>query len=115
MLSTIDFANQVYQELTASVDQACKEKYWFIACRPMRVLGFSRIDASTPHQHVQRYELHMEHGIHVGLTYHAADEKAMLFDLPALAQFEVTLMQGEQLLQTYQNAFEQPVFKKKSV
>jgi hypothetical protein len=112
MLSPIEFANEIFEELTFSIDQACAERYWFIACRPARVLGFTQTDVSTVFAHAQRFDLEIEPDIYLSLTYRSFEPSGSFLTLPGITRFELTLTHDGEMVRTYQNEFEEIAVKK---
>ncbi|HSH87654.1 MAG TPA: hypothetical protein VK958_10455 [Methylophilus sp.] len=106
MLTSIEFANEVFEELSLSIDQACKERYWFIACRNARVLGFSQTDISSGSAYGQCFELQIEPDIHLSLTYISIDCPDSLTPSD-VTRFELRLKHGDALIKSYQNEFEE--------
>lgn len=107
MLTPIELAHQIFEELTFSIDQACVEKYWFTACRPARVLGFTQTDVSTVFAHAQRFDLEIEPNIYLSLTYRSFEPSGSFLSLPGISKFELSLMHDNQLIKSYQNEFEE--------
>lgn len=101
MLSAIEFAHQIFEELSVAIDHACEERYWFTACRPARVLGFSQHDVSTSEAYRQCYALCIEPDLHLCLIYHADTA------FSGVTRFELTLRQEATVLRTYHKAFEE--------
>jgi hypothetical protein len=106
MLTSIEFANEVFDELSLSIDQACKERYWFIACRNARVLGFSQTDVSCGSAYGQCFELQIEPDIHLSLIYKSMESPDTLTPSD-VTKFELTLKHGDILIKSYQNEFEE--------
>lgn len=106
MLTSIEFANEVFEELKLSIDQACKERYWFIACRNARLLGFNQTDISCGSAYGQCFELHIEPDIHLGLTYKSIECTDTLTPSD-VTKFELTLKHGDALIKSYENEFEE--------
>lgn len=115
MLSPIEFADQIFEELCFAIDQACQERYWFTACRPARVLGFTQTDVSTAFSHGQRFDLHVEPNIYLSLTYKSFEPSGAFISVPGISKFELTLTQDNALVRTYQNEFEEVVNQRKGV
>lgn len=106
MLTSIEFANEVFEELSLSIDQACKERYWFIACRNARVLGFAQTDVSCGSAYGQCFELQIEPDISIRLTYKSIECTDTLTPSD-ITKFELTLKHGDELIKSYQNEFEE--------
>jgi hypothetical protein len=106
MLTSIEFANEVFEELRVSIDQACKERYWFIACRNARVLGFSQTDVSCGAAYGQCFELQIEPDIYLSLTYKSMECTETLTSSD-VTRFELTLKHGDEIIKVYQNEFEE--------
>lgn len=107
MLTSIELAHQIFEELSASIDQACRERYWFTACRPARVLGFTQSDVSTVFAHAQRFDLEIEPDIYLSLTYRSFEPSGSFLTLPGVSKFELTLTHQGQLVKSYANEFEE--------
>jgi hypothetical protein len=106
MLTSIEFADEIFEELRLSIDQACKERYWFTACRNARMLGFRQSDVSFASTYGQRYELHIEPDITLCLTYQSMEACDTLTPTD-VARFELQLKHAEVLVKSYQNEFEE--------
>lgn len=107
MLTSIEFANEIFDELTLSIDQACKERYWFTACRNARVLGFSQSDVSCQSAYGQCFELLIEPDIYLSLTYKSIESSETLTPSD-VTKFELKLKHSDVLVKSYQNEFEEP-------
>lgn len=115
MLTPIEFSHQIFAELTAAIDQACIDRYWFTACRPARVLGFTQTDVSTVFAHAQRFDLQIEPNIYISLTYRSFEPSGSFLTLPGISKFELTLTHDNTLISSYQNEFEEvPVSQKQA-
>jgi hypothetical protein len=106
MLTSIEFADEIFEELRLSIDQACKERYWFTACRNARVLGFRQSDVSSASTYGQRFELQIEPDIYLSLTYQSMEACDTLTPTD-VARFELQLKHGGVLVKSYQNEFEE--------
>lgn len=106
MLTSIEFANEMFEELSLSIDKACKERYWFIACRNARMLGFSQTDVSCGSAYGQCFELQIEPDIHLCLTYKSMECPDTLTPSD-VTRFELTLKHGSELVKSYHNEFEE--------
>ncbi|MFD1122461.1 hypothetical protein ACFQ2T_08110 [Methylophilus flavus] len=106
MLTSIEFANEIFEELSLSIDQACKERYWFTACRNARVLGFKQSDVSCGSAYGQCFELQIEPDIYLSLTYKSIESCDTLTPSD-VAKFELKLKHGDVLIKSYQNEFEE--------
>lgn len=107
MLTPIEFANEIFEELKTAVDLACRERYWFTACRNARVLGFSQTDVSSSFAYAQRFDLEIEPDIYISLTYRSFEPSGAFLTLPGITKFELSLMHNNALVASYQNEFEE--------
>ncbi|MGQ2965505.1 hypothetical protein [Methylophilus sp.] len=106
MLTSIEFADEIFEELRLSIDQACKERYWFTACRNARTLGFRQSDVSCASTYGQCFELLIEPDIYLSLTYKSMEACDTLTPTD-VAKFELQLKHAEVLVKSYQNEFEE--------
>ncbi|MGP1716549.1 MAG: hypothetical protein ACTS9Y_05160 [Methylophilus sp.] len=106
MLTSIEFANEVFEELSQAIDQACKERYWFTACRNARVLGLKQSDMSNGAAYGQCFALQIEPDITINLTYQSVESCETLTPTD-IARFELQLKHGDVLIKAYRNEFEE--------
>lgn len=104
-----EFAKQVFEVLSFSIDQACSEQDWFNVRRDALAFGFTQTDVSTAFAYAQRFDLLIEPDIYLCLHYRSFNPSGPFQVLSAVSKFELTLSTGEAVMQSHDNGFDEPV------
>ena len=103
-----EFAEQVFEVLSFSIDQACSEQDWLNVKRDALAFGFTQTDVSTSFAYAQRFELTVAPDIYLCLHYRSFDPSGPYNALPAISRFELILTVDKQVLKSHQNGFDEP-------
>ncbi|MGP1716762.1 MAG: hypothetical protein ACTS9Y_06240 [Methylophilus sp.] len=109
MRSPNQFAEQIFEVLSFSINQACNEQDWFNVRRDALAYGFKQTDVSTSSAYGQRFDLLIEPGIYLCLTYRSFDPSGPFQTLPVISRFELTCAIENENIKSYQNGFDEPV------
>lgn len=109
MLTPNAFAEQVFDVLSFSIDQACSEQDWFNVSRDALAFGFTQTDVSTNFAYIQRFDLLLESGLYLCLNYRSFDPSGPFNSLPAISRFELCMSRDGEVVKTYQNGFDEPM------
>lgn len=109
MLKPNQFAEQIFDVLSFSIDQACHEQDWSIVSRDALAFGFTQSDVSTASAYAQKFELAIEPDIYLRLSYRSFNPSSPFRTFPATSKFECTLSHGNHVIKLHQNMFEEPV------
>lgn len=109
MLTPHSFAEQIFDVLRFSIDQACEERDWFDVSRDALAFGFTQHDVSTAFAYAQRFDLTIGPDIYLCLNYRSFDPSGPFHTLPAISRFELTLSVNNAVLKSYHNGFDEPV------
>ena len=103
-----EFAEQVFDVLSFSINQACDELDWSNVRRDALAFGFTQTDISTSFSYAQRFELIVAPNIHLCLHYRSFAPSGPFNALPAISRFELMLVVANQVTRTCQNGFDEP-------
>ncbi|MGQ2965195.1 hypothetical protein [Methylophilus sp.] len=109
MRSPKEFAEQIFEVLSFSINQACNEQDWYHVKRDALAYGFKQTDVSTPSAYGQRFDLVLESGIYLCLNYRSFDPSGPFQTLPVISRFELTFSVENEKIKSYQNGFDEPV------
>ena len=109
MSSPNEIAEQIFEVLSFSIKQACDEQDWFNVSRDALAYGFKQSDVSTAFAYSQRFDLLIEPDIYLCLLYRSFDPSGPFITLPAISRFELSLSQGNTVIKSYLNGFDEPI------
>lgn len=102
------FAEQIFEVLSFSIDQACRELDWSNVSRDALAFGFTQTDVSTSFSYAQRFDLAIAPNLSLCLHYRSFAPSGPFNTLPAISRFEVILAEGNDVVKSYQNGFDEP-------
>lgn len=109
MRTSIEYAKQIFEVLSFSIDQACAEQDWLIVQRDAFAFGFTQSDESMSSAYSQRFNLEIEPDIRLSLNYSSRDPSSPFLKVPAISRFELTLLAHGNEVGRYQNGFDEPI------
>ncbi len=109
MPSPNEIAEQIFEVLSFSIKQACDEQDWFNVSRDALAYGFQQSDVSTAFAYSQRFDLLIEPDIYLCLLYRSFDPSGPFITMPAISRFELSLSQGNTVIKSYLNGFDEPI------
>ncbi|MFD1122698.1 hypothetical protein ACFQ2T_09310 [Methylophilus flavus] len=104
-----EFAEQIFEVLSFSINQACNEQDWYHVRRDALAYGFKQTDVSTTSAYGQRFDLLIEPGIYLCLQYRSFDPSGPFQNLPVTNKFELTFYTENGKIKSHQNSFDDPV------
>jgi hypothetical protein len=104
-----EFAEQIFEVLSFSINQACHEQDWFNVKRDALAYGFKQTDVSTSSAYGQRFDLLIEPGIYLCLNYRSFDPSGPFQTLPVINRFELTYSSENDKIKSHQNGYDEPV------
>lgn len=102
-----EFAEQIFEVLSFSIDQACSEQDWLNVRRDALAYGFKHSDVSTSSAYIQRFELMIESGIHLCLEYRSFDPSGPFQNLSVVNSFELTMTKDQAHIKSHYNSFDE--------
>lgn len=104
-----ELADQIFEVLSFSINQACNELDWFNVRRDALAYGFKQIDVSTASAYGQRFDLLIEPGIYLCLQVRSFNPSGPFQTLPVINRFELTYSRENERIKSYQNGYDEPV------
>lgn len=109
MQSPKEFADQIFDVLSFSIDLACHEKEWFNVSRDALAFGFTQTDVSSDFAYAQRFDLEVSPEIFISLHYRSFDPSGPFRKLPGVSKFELTMSIQQKMERFHQNSFDEPL------
>ncbi|HSI45450.1 MAG TPA: hypothetical protein VK950_04685 [Methylophilus sp.] len=102
-------AEQIFEVLSFSINQACQEQDWLNVRRDALAYGFKQTDVSTASAFGQQFELTLEPGIQLTLDYECFDPSRPYHTLAVVNRFELTMSVENKLIKSHQNGYDEPL------